>query len=96
MEDSIEKDLVIYEEGSSESDTDWSESTFPSDWETINRGAISEEFGLQEMTNDQSYLQSLSALPSYVGDSMYGSRNPGNIGGTGLLSSFTSFFRWNK
>jgi hypothetical protein len=98
MEDSIEKDLVFFEE--SESDTDWSDSTFPSDWETINRGAICEEYGLQEMSN-QSYLQrspsSFNAFTNMDSYSLDRSRNPGQVGGNGLLSSVASFFRgWNN
>jgi hypothetical protein len=95
MEDSIEKDLVIYEEGSSESDTEWNDSTFPSDWETINRAAICEEFGVQEMTA----AQCSSPTASFAGSSIYRSSSANSLGGvgTGLFSSVTSFFRgWNK
>ncbi|CAL8080373.1 unnamed protein product [Orchesella dallaii] len=93
MEDSIEKDLVIFEEDRSESDSDWNDS-FPSDWENVQRGAI-EEFSLQEMTN-QSYCQSVS---TYQTDSFARSRNAttASMMTGGLVSSVTSFFRgWRK
>ncbi|XP_021963931.1 beclin 1-associated autophagy-related key regulator isoform X2 [Folsomia candida] len=93
MEDSIEKDLVIYEEGSCDSDTEWNDSTFPSDWETINRAAVCEEFSLQEMKA----AECASPTLSFTTDSFYRSSSANSLAGTGLLSSVTSFFRgWNK
>lgn len=94
MEDSIEKDLVIFEEDRSDTDSDWNDS-FPSDWENVQRGAILEEYGLQEMTNQQSFSQSV--LNPYH-DSFARSRNITTTSVTGgLVSSVTSFFRgWRK
>lgn len=104
MEDSIEKDLVIFpsqeetEETSSEAE-DW----VPSDWETINRAAVAEEWGVLEMA--KAAAESPTANTSYFGQfgssSIYrsGSANSLGSGGTnhGLLSSVTSFFRgWGK
>ncbi len=98
MEDSIERDLVIFEEDRSESDSsDWNDS-FPSDWENVQRGALLEEYGLHEMTNQQSYCQS-SVVNPYQADSFSRSRiNPATASVTGgLVSSVTSFFRgWRK
>lgn len=94
MEDSIEKDLVIYEEpGNSDSDPDWNDSTFPSDWETINQAAICEEFSLQEMKA----AECASPTLSFTSGSIYRSSSNNSLSGTGLFSSVTSFFRgWNK
>jgi len=94
MEDSIEKDLVIFEEESPESDSEWGE--FPSDWETVQRGTISDDFfSAQEMTNQLAAQQSMSPSSIYPGGFMSQSRaNSGNS--TGLVSSISSFFRWGK
>lgn len=89
MEDSIEKDLVIYDEDSSDSDEcgDY----FPSDWETVHRGAVTEEMSqLQCMTRQQSYMQSTMDSESFLR-----SRTQAGIA-SNLVSSVTSFFRgWN-
>lgn len=100
MEDSIEKDLVIFDSGDDRSLSDsegWSDS-FPSDWENVQRGALLEEYSLHEMTNQQqqSYYQQ-SSMGGY--DSFARSRNnptTASISG-GLVNSVTSFFRgWRK
>jgi len=92
MEDSIEKDLVICEE--SESDTSWNDTTFPSDWETINKGAICEEFGLHEMT-DQNHIQ--RSPSTFSPNNFMDSYNIDRSRNTGLFSSVASFFRgWNS
>ncbi|CAG7718466.1 unnamed protein product [Allacma fusca] len=89
MEESMEKDLVIYEEDSSESDNEYND-YFPSDWETVHRGSITEEMSqLQYMTRQPSYMQSVDS------DSFIRSRTSSSIAGN-LVSSVTSFFRgWN-
>lgn len=97
MEDSIEKDLqiVVFNEGDA-SDEEW----FPSDWETINRGAVEEEFGLgvvEEMKATE--LPSPIGNTSFMGNSsssMFRSSSANSLGGGGLLSSVTSLFRWGK
>jgi len=92
MEQSIEKDLVIYEEDSSESEADWSESNFPSDWENVQRGTITEEMSAESMTahNNQSYFQSSYQQNS---DIFLRSRSTASTGGAGIISSVTSFFK---
>jgi hypothetical protein len=94
MEESIEKDLVIFEEDSSESEADWSDSNFPSDWENVQRGTITEEMSAQNMTahNNQSYFQSVapSSLTHYQSHSFTRSR-ASTTGG--LVSSVISFFK---
>jgi len=95
MEDSLEKDLVICEEGPPDSDSEWS---VPSDWETINRAAVYEEFGLHEM-NKATELVPSPTISFMMADSSIISRSQSanSLAGTGLLSSFTSLFRgWNK
>jgi len=91
MEQSIEKDLVIYEEDSSESEADWSDSNFPSDWENVQRGTITEEMSAENMTahNNQSYFQSSYQQQS---DIFLRSRST-TFGGGGIVSSVTSFFK---
>lgn len=89
MEQSIEKDLVIFEEDSSESETDWSDSNFPSDWENVQRGTITEEISAENMVarNNQSYFQS-----SYQQQSDIFLRSRTNVSsGGGIISSVTSF-----
>lgn len=93
MEDSIEKDLIIFEDDRSESDSEWNDS-FPSDWENVQRGAL-EEYGLYEMSSQQSYCQSI--VSNYQTDSFSRSRNNTVSMTGGLVSSVTSFFRgWRK
>jgi len=94
MEESIEKDLVIYEEDSSESEADWSDSNFPSDWENVQRGTITEEMSAQNMTahNNQSYSQSMSpSSPTHYQSESF-TRSRASISG-GLMSSVISFFK---
>lgn len=96
MEDSIEKDLVIFDEDRSESDSDFNDS-FPSDWENVQRGALLEEYGLHEMTSQQSYCQQSVVNPyDSFARSRMNNANTQSISG-GLVSSVTSFFRgWRK
>jgi len=97
MENSIEKDSVIYEEESSESE-DWSDSYFPSDWENVQRGMISDVQCLQNLHN-QSFFQNMNpqALSQQQSEmsSFTRSKSANTISG-GLLSSFSSFFKWGK
>lgn len=93
MEESIEKDLVIFEQDSSDSENDSSDSNFPSDWENVQRGTISDEVSAENMTyHNQSYF--LSSSPSSLQSDLF-VRSRQNSGG--FVSSVTSFFRgWTK